>query len=136
MKGGYAIVSGLQFYNNEMPIAGKWTGKTDFNDGSAVDTLISKQFFVFFLMSVSPSTVSVNEFSSNQYINAYPNPTYDRVNIKANNRINSIIAYDQLGRTIKIDINTFVDFDSQTTGLIILLIKTTTGTAVKKVFVQ
>jgi hypothetical protein len=92
-------------------------------------------------MSVSPSTVSVNEFSSNQYINAYPNPTYDRVNIKANNRINSIIAYDQLGRTIKIDINindtnAFVDFDSQTTGLIILSIKTNTGTAVKKVFVQ
>ena len=82
-------------------------------------------------------TLSVDEFSTNQSISLYPNPSDSIVTIEANETIKNIAAYDIQGQLIwSKDANarkTLVDISSFANGVYFMVIKTDQGEVAKKV---
>jgi len=101
LKGGYSVVSNLEYFNNEMYIAGKWNGKTDFNSGPAVDTLTADWLFDFFVARVSPSNLSIDEYSNdgdNSLV--YPNPVRTNQTFHFSNDFTQVEVFNHLGQLI------------------------------------
>lgn len=84
------------------------------------------------------STLSANEVSKKESISIYPNPAIERLNIQAEDKINSITIFDAKGSLIKniqengISNGKVVNISDLLTGVYIIKVKTSTSEFSKK----
>jgi hypothetical protein len=133
INGGYSKVVDVDFFNNETRIAGEWFGNSDFNAGPIVDTLKSKFIYDFFVMGVSPVTVSSNEIDASLDNFIYPNPIFANEPINYPQNYQWIETYDYSGKLIHSskELKTI-----QKSGLYILKFHTRDGIKTKRLIVK
>jgi hypothetical protein len=85
--------------------------------------------------------VDINEYSHNTNINIYPNPTNDKLYIKAETEIEDVVVYDVYGRhlvteTPSLQDNVAINVENLKSGIYFVKINTGKGNIVKRIIKQ
>lgn len=133
LKDGYSDISDAEFGLGNMFAAGDWTNTTDFNAGPAVDSYQSDYFLDFFLMRVSPTSVSLDENGIEMDYLVYPNPVLANQEINFNGDYTRVEVYSTSGQLVQ---NGKKIEPIQNPGIYIVRFHTETGMTSKKLIVR